>query len=59
MAVLLDDDPQAIANALLESLREGSSAERLAGVVAYAAALRIAQFNTSNEFRDWDTAACR
>jgi hypothetical protein len=28
----------------------------LAGCVAYAAALRIARFHTSNEFGDWDTA---
>ena len=28
----------------------------LAGDVAYAAALRIADFHTSNEFGDWDTA---
>ena len=25
-------------------------------MVAYAAALRIAQFHTSNEYGDWDTA---
>lgn len=53
---LLGDDPHAIAEALLMALREGASAEDLAGVVAYAAALRIARFHTSNEFGDWDTA---
>jgi hypothetical protein len=54
--VLLGDDPQAIADALLDSLREGVSGEELAGTVTYAAALRIARFHTSNEFGDWDTA---
>ena len=29
---------------------------QLAQTVAYAAALRIARFHTSNEFSDWDTA---
>ena len=54
--VLLDDDPHAIAAALLDALRDGASEVELAAVVAYAAALRIARFHTSNEFGDWDTA---
>jgi nitrite reductase/ring-hydroxylating ferredoxin subunit len=54
--VLLGDDPQAIADALLESLRGGASAEAVAAAVVRAAALRIARFHTSNEFGDWDTA---
>ena len=54
--VLLGDDPQAIADALLDGLREGATEEELAATVSYAAALRIAQFHTSNEFGDWDTA---
>ena len=37
-------------------MREGATEEELAGVVAYAAALRIARFPTTNEFGDWDTA---
>ena len=53
---LLADDPRAIVAALLEALRHGCPPVELAGMVAYAAALRIAQFPTSNEFRDWDTA---
>jgi nitrite reductase/ring-hydroxylating ferredoxin subunit len=53
---LLADDPQAIITALLDSLRAGATEEELAGSVAYAAALRIARFHTSNEFTDWDTA---
>jgi nitrite reductase/ring-hydroxylating ferredoxin subunit len=55
-AVLLSEDGGAIAEALLEALREGATEEELAGAVAYAAALRIARFPTTNEFGDWDTA---
>lgn len=54
--VLLGDDPHAIADALTTEVSSGTSPEDLASVVAYAAALRIAQFHTSNEFGDWDTA---
>ncbi len=54
--VLLDDDPQASIAALLAALWAGASEVELAGAVAYAAALRIARFHTSNEFGDWDTA---
>jgi len=56
VAVVLGDDPGAIADALLTALREGCSVIELASAVVYAAALRIAQFNTSNDFMDWDTA---
>ena len=52
---LLEDDPHANIEALLGALREGATPEQLAGAVAYAAALRIARFHTSNEFGDWDT----
>ena len=55
-AVLLEEDPTAIAEALLEALREGATKVELAQAVAYAAALRIARFPTTNEFGDWDTA---
>jgi nitrite reductase/ring-hydroxylating ferredoxin subunit len=54
--VLLGEDPAAIADVLLTALREGASEEELAAAVAYAAALRLARFHTSNEFGDWDTA---
>src|SRR5206468_1666894 len=54
--LLLNGEPQAIVDALLAALREGASETDLAGAVAYAAALRIARFHTSNEFGDWDTA---
>ncbi len=53
---LLSDDPQKIADTLLDCLRTGMSPLNLAGAVAYAAARRIAHFHTSNEFGDWDTA---
>ena len=54
--ILLGEDAQAIASSLLEALRNGCTEEELAGVVAYAAALRIAHFHTNNDFGDWDTA---
>ena len=54
--VLLGEDPQAIANSLLEALQNGAAFEKLAATVTYAAALRIAQFSTNNDFRDWNTA---
>jgi nitrite reductase/ring-hydroxylating ferredoxin subunit len=56
VTVLLDEDPQASADAMLSALRDGCTPLELAGTVAYAAALRIARFHTSNEFGDWDTA---
>ncbi|MEO8610875.1 MAG: Rieske (2Fe-2S) protein [Chloroflexota bacterium] len=56
VTTLLGEEPQAIADGLLNALREGCLPENLAGIVAYAAALRIARFHTSNEFGDWDTA---
>ncbi|MDQ3910589.1 MAG: Rieske (2Fe-2S) protein [Actinomycetota bacterium] len=55
-SVLLDENPGDIVEALLGALREGATEEELAGAVAYAAALRIARFPTTNEFGDWDTA---
>lgn len=56
VTVLLGDDPQAIVETLLATLRAGSTEADLAGAVAYTAALRLVQFPTSNEYRDWDTA---
>jgi hypothetical protein len=53
---LLGDNPRAIADVLIESLQDGAKEEELAAVVAYTAALRIAQFPTTNEYSDWDTA---
>lgn len=54
--ILLGEDPQQIADTLLDALTRGLPAVNLAGTVCYAAALRIARFHTSNEFGDWDTA---
>ena len=53
--VLIGDDPRSIVQRLDEAIAAGASAERLASAVTYAAALRIAQFGTSNEFNDWNT----
>jgi hypothetical protein len=55
-SVILGENPQAIADALLSALGDGTSLEELAGTVVYAGALRIARFHISNEFGDWDTA---
>jgi nitrite reductase/ring-hydroxylating ferredoxin subunit len=54
--VLLGDNPNAIANVLIESLQDGAKGEELAAIVACASALRIAQFPITNEYSDWDTA---
>lgn len=56
VTTLMGDDPQATADGLLNALRQGCPPDELAGIVAYAAALRVARFHTSNEFGDWDTA---
>lgn len=56
MPTLLGDEPGAIIDLLLDYLREGATPVELAGIIAYAAARRIAHFHTSNEFGDWDTA---
>jgi nitrite reductase/ring-hydroxylating ferredoxin subunit len=55
-AVLLEEEPKDVAEALLEALRGGASEQELAGAVSYAGALRIVRFPTTNEFGDWDTA---
>jgi nitrite reductase/ring-hydroxylating ferredoxin subunit len=54
--ILLGDNAQAIADALLTALQQGCSGVELSGIVTEAAALRIAQFSTNNDFNDWDTA---
>ena len=55
VSTLLNDDPQAIVELLLQLLTEGVGLEELAQMVSYAAARRIVHFHTSNEFGDWDT----
>ena len=52
---LLLDDPIAVVCALKAALAAGATCEQLAGSVVQAAARRIAQFRTSNEFGDWIT----
>jgi nitrite reductase/ring-hydroxylating ferredoxin subunit len=52
---LLSDSPEGNFQALLLALRDGATPTELAGAVARAAALRVAQFHTANEFGDWDT----
>jgi nitrite reductase/ring-hydroxylating ferredoxin subunit len=54
--IVLSDSPQATVDAMLNALSQGATGLELASAVTYAAALRIAQFHTSNEFADWDTA---
>lgn len=53
--VLLGDDPHGIVDALTDAIAAGASAPELAEAVTYAAARRVAQFGTANEFRDWNT----
>jgi nitrite reductase/ring-hydroxylating ferredoxin subunit len=56
IAILLGDNAQAIADSLLTALQQGCSEVELSAIVTYAAALRIAQFSTNNDFNDWDSA---
>jgi nitrite reductase/ring-hydroxylating ferredoxin subunit len=51
--VLLGEDPAAGAQALVDALLDGRAPADLAQALAYAAALRMAHFPTSNEFGDW------
>lgn len=53
--ILLGDDPHHIVNELLAAVEAGATPEQLAACVSAAAATRIAQFSTANEFNDWDT----
>lgn len=53
LGVILGDDPLAIIRQLKESLGSGATPETLAQTVAYAAAMRLARFATSNEVTDW------
>jgi nitrite reductase/ring-hydroxylating ferredoxin subunit len=53
---LLGDNPVAIVADLKSAIRDGATATDLSRATAYAAALRVASFGTSNEHSDWDTA---
>jgi hypothetical protein len=55
VGTLMDDDPEAILDALAGAIREGATREQLADAVARAATRRVAYFATNNEFGDWDT----
>ncbi|MEH2294207.1 Rieske (2Fe-2S) protein [Nostoc sp.] len=54
--ILLGEDPQAIADSLLNALLAGCTEEQLASVVTYTTALRVARFHTNNDFGDWNSA---
>jgi nitrite reductase/ring-hydroxylating ferredoxin subunit len=54
--VLLGDDASAIIAALHTAVSAGASFDDLGRSLAYAAALRLAQFGTANEHGDWETA---
>ncbi|MFC7166219.1 Rieske (2Fe-2S) protein [Halospeciosus flavus] len=53
--VLRSDDPEAIVDVLLDAVEAGATTTQLADAVRFAAATRVAQFGTSNEFSDWNT----
>ncbi|HEY8742850.1 MAG TPA: Rieske (2Fe-2S) protein, partial [Chloroflexota bacterium] len=52
---LLAAEPQQTVEAMLAALQAGAALTELSQAVAYAAALRVARFHTSNEFGDWIT----
>lgn len=52
---VLAHDAAAIAASLRSAADAGASAAQIGQAVAYAAAVRVAQFHTSNEFGDWFT----
>jgi nitrite reductase/ring-hydroxylating ferredoxin subunit len=53
---VLSEDPQAVLHALLAALRDGATPADVARAVAFAAAVRIAQFATGNDHADWESA---
>jgi nitrite reductase/ring-hydroxylating ferredoxin subunit len=53
---LLDDDPSAVAHAVISATAEGAAPSDLGRALACAAALRVARFGTSNEHADWEAA---
>lgn len=53
---ILADDPEAIVGALKDAIGTGATATDLSRALAYAAALRIARFGSTNEFSDWNSA---
>lgn len=53
---LLGDSAPAVAQAVIDATAEGASPGDLGRALAYAAALRVARFGTSNEHSDWEAA---
>ncbi len=56
IASMLGEDPQQSIDTLMTAFRAGLALADAAQALAYASALRLARFPTSNEFGDWDTA---
>lgn len=54
---LLGDDPLAAFNDIEEAIRSGAQPDELGRALAYAAAVRVARFNTQNDFDDWISVA--
>ena len=54
--VLLGDDPPFIVNTLLDALRQGMSGEEAGREGCICSCSQNSQFNTRNEFTDWDAA---
>ncbi|AUV83141.1 ferredoxin [Salinigranum rubrum] len=52
---LLADDHERVVGVLEDAIAAGASPVDLADAVAMAAATRVAQFSTANEFSDWNT----
>ena len=52
---LLDDDAEAVVEAVCAAAEAGATPEQLGRALALAAALRITRFHTQNDFGDWDT----
>jgi nitrite reductase/ring-hydroxylating ferredoxin subunit len=51
---LLEDDPQAVIDALMGALEAGATPEQIGRAVALAAGLRITRFHVQNDHGDWD-----
>jgi nitrite reductase/ring-hydroxylating ferredoxin subunit len=52
---LLADDPETVVGRVEDAVADGAAPADLAAAVARAAARRLAQFSTVNEFGDWET----
>ena len=52
---VLSDDPETVVGSVEDAVAAGATPEELAAAVARAAARRLAQFSTVNEFGDWET----